>query len=66
MVDSWKFDVRSTGDPKIVDGKVEIRLQVDAHGPNEASGALHLMFDKEAAAELSARLAAQLKLPQLR
>lgn len=41
-------------------------VQVDAHGPNSSSGESHLMFDKEAAGNLGARLKALLKLPGLR
>lgn len=66
MGSQWKFEVTSVGDPKIVDGRIEIALQVDAHGPSSTSGELRLMFDREAAGNLGARLNALLKLPQLR
>jgi hypothetical protein len=66
MAASWKFDVQSVGDPVIVDGKIEIKLDVNAHGPTSATGPLHLMLDREAAGNLGARLTALLKLPQLR
>jgi hypothetical protein len=38
MANSWKFDVQSVGDPVIVDGKIEIKLNVEAHGPTSARG----------------------------
>jgi hypothetical protein len=65
MADQWKFDVQGVRDPQIVDGKIEIKLDVEAH-PASARGQLHLMFDKEAAGNLGGRLVALLRLPQLR
>ena len=65
MADQWKFDVQGVRDPRIVDGMIEIKLDVEAH-PTSTRGQLHLMFDKEAAGNLGNRLVAFLKLPQLR
>jgi hypothetical protein len=65
MAGSWKFDVQSVREGVIVDGKIDIKLDVDAHGPTSATGQLHLMLDKEAAENLRGRLTGLLKQPRL-